>query len=196
MLQQRYPEVDVDADAIYVRDGAVDLGGRDGGHRSGAGGGRGRLRPRAGALEVARDLVMYLKRPGEEIPQFSVRLASQSTTPQHSEHAAMDLAAPGRAAVDGADGRAGGDERSAFSALVFTGVRADARLDARLERAKQLLEENLGLPLKTIAARAGLGSEQALRHLFSRQLGITPLNPIVTLWKPGSGEGVNERVSG
>jgi len=30
------------------------------------------------------------------------------------------------------------------------------------------------LPLKTVAARVGMGSEQALRQLFVRQLGITP----------------------
>ena len=47
--------------------------------------------------------------------------------------------------------------------------------NARLERAKQLLENLGGLPLKTVAAKVGLGSEQALRHLFVRKLGITPV---------------------
>jgi transcriptional regulator GlxA family with amidase domain len=45
----------------------------------------------------------------------------------------------------------------------------------RLEAAKQLLESQAHLPLKTVAARVGLGSEQALRHLFVRHLGITPV---------------------
>ena len=46
---------------------------------------------------------------------------------------------------------------------------------ARLEGAKQLLVSQGNLPLKSVAARVGLGSEQALRHLFVRRLGITPL---------------------
>ena len=64
LLAQRFPKIDVDADAIYVRDGSywtsagvtagIDLAlavvEQDFGH--------------ALALDVARDLVMYLKRPG------------------------------------------------------------------------------------------------------------------------------------
>ncbi|MNV84398.1 Regulatory protein SoxS [compost metagenome] len=46
---------------------------------------------------------------------------------------------------------------------------------ARLEGAKLLLQAPGHLPLKTVAARVGLGSEQALRHLFVRHLGITPV---------------------
>ncbi len=86
LLAQRYPRVQVDADAIYVRDDVKDSDGerqiwtsagvtagidlalavveQDFGH--------------ALALEVARDLVMYLKRPGGQ-SQFSVPLAAQST---------------------------------------------------------------------------------------------------------------------
>ena len=47
--------------------------------------------------------------------------------------------------------------------------------NARLEGAKQLLETRGDLPLKTVAAKVGLGSEQALRHLFQKRLGITPV---------------------
>lgn len=64
LQQQRYPAVDVDADAIVVRDGhlwtsagvtaCIDL-----------------------ALDVARDLVMYLKRPCGQ-SQFSVQFSSQA----------------------------------------------------------------------------------------------------------------------
>ena len=46
---------------------------------------------------------------------------------------------------------------------------------ARLEAAKQLLETQSQWPLKTVAAHVGLGSEQALRQLFVRRLGITPV---------------------
>ena len=78
LLAQRFPRIAVDADAIYVRDGSywtsagvtagIDLAlavvEQDFGH--------------ALALEVARDLVMYLKRPGGQ-SQFSVSLAAQAT---------------------------------------------------------------------------------------------------------------------
>lgn len=76
-LQRRRPAVRVDADAIYVRDGhywtsagvtagmdlALAVAKQDFGH--------------ALALEVARDLVKFPKRPGGQ-SQFSVQLASQS----------------------------------------------------------------------------------------------------------------------
>jgi len=59
-----------------------------------------------------------------------------------------------------------------------TGQTPSAFVDAaRLEGARRLLESSQQagtLPLKTVAARVGMGSEQALRQLFVRQLGITP----------------------
>ena len=126
---------------------------------------------------VARDLVMYLKRPGGQ-SQFSVRLASQATTHrsvqslqqwilQHldepltmarlAEQAAMSERHMSRLFV----------QECAQTPMAFIE-------SARLERAKQWLEEHANLPLKTIAARVGLGSEQSLRHLFTKHLGITP----------------------
>ena len=176
-LQQKFPRIDVDADAIYVRDGAlwtsagvtagIDLAlavvEEDFGH--------------ALALEVARDLVMYLKRPGGQ-SQFSVRLASQSTKHrsvqslqqwilQHLEEPLPMSRLAEQAAMS---------ERHMSRLFVQECAQTPAAFieSARLERAKQLLEEHTSLPLKTIAARSGLGSEQALRHLFSKQLGITP----------------------
>ncbi|WP_313296571.1 helix-turn-helix domain-containing protein [Diaphorobacter sp.] len=176
-LQQRYPQVEVDADAIYVRDGAlwtsagvtagIDLAlavvEEDFGH--------------ALALEVARDLVMYLKRPGGQ-SQFSVRLASQGTTHrsvqnlqqwilQHLQEPLPMSRMAEQAAMSERHLSRLFQQECAQTPIAFVE-------SARLERAKQLLEENAALPLKTIAARAGLGSEQALRHLFVRQLGITP----------------------
>jgi len=61
-----------------------------------------------------------------------------------------------------------------------TGQTPSAFVDAaRLEGARRLLESTTSqpqaaLPLKTVAARVGMGSEQALRQLFVRHLGITP----------------------
>ena len=177
-LQRRHPLVRVDADAIYVREGpywtsagvtaGIDLAlavvEQDFGH--------------ALALEVARDLVMYLKRPGGQ-SQFSVQLASQAV--QHSGVclvqqwvlAHLDQPMPQALLAD----KAAMSER--HFRRVFqqeTGVTPSAFVEnARLEGAKQLLETRGDLPLKTVAAKVGLGSEQALRHLFQKRLGITPV---------------------
>lgn len=184
-LAQRYPRVQVDADAIYVRDeiqdgdvrqlwtsagvtAGIDLAlavvEQDFGH--------------ALALEVARDLVMYLKRPGGQ-SQFSVPLAAQST--RHRGVQAVQqwvlahLAEPVTLAQMA--------EQAAMSERHFrrvfqqeTGHSPSAFVEnARLEAAKQLLENRSQWPLKTVAAHVGLGSEQALRHLFVKRLGITPV---------------------
>ncbi len=177
LLRQRYPAIDVDPDAIYVRDGhlwtsagvtaGIDLAlavvEEDFGHEL--------------ALEVARDLVMYLKRPGGQ-SQFSVQLASQATVHrdiqavqnwvlQHLEEPMPLAALAARAAMS---------ERHFRRVFAQeTGQTPSAFVEsARLEGARRLLESQSALPLKTVAARVGLGSEQALRHLFVRHLGITP----------------------
>ena len=176
-MQQRYPAVQVDADAIYVRDGhywtsagvtaGIDLAlavvEQDFGH--------------ALALQVARDLVMYLKRPGGQ-SQFSVQLESQST--QHSgvqlaqqwvlEHLDQPITLQQLAA------KAAMSERHLRRVFVQeTGITPSAFIEnARLAAAKHLLETRSSLPLKTVAAKVGLGSEQALRSLFQKKLGVLP----------------------
>ena len=44
---------------------------------------------------------------------------------------------------------------------------------ARLEAARRLLEDG-NLPLKSVAKRVGLGSDQSLRKLFLKHLGVGP----------------------
>ncbi|QNN58618.1 GlxA family transcriptional regulator [Diaphorobacter ruginosibacter] len=176
-LQQKYPRVDVDADAIYVRDGAlwtsagvtagIDLAlavvEEDFGH--------------ALALDVARDLVMYLKRPGGQ-SQFSVRLASQATTHRSVRNIQQWILQHLDRPLSMAElaEQASMSERHLSRLFLQECAQTPTAFieSARLERARQWLEEQSALPLKTIAARVGLGSEQALRHLFSRHLGITP----------------------
>ncbi|AVS81779.1 AraC family transcriptional regulator [Paracidovorax avenae] len=176
-LQELHPGVAVDPDAIYVRDGhlwtsagvtagidlALALVEEDYGH--------------ALALEVARDMVMYLKRPGGQ-SQFSVQLASQATTHRGMQDvqawALEHLAEPLTLQV--LAGRAAMSERHFRRVFAQeTGRSPSAFVEsARLEAARRLLESDAALPLKTVAARVGLGSEQALRHLFLRHLGIPP----------------------
>ncbi len=176
-LQALHPAVAVDPDAIYVRDGhlwtsagvtagidlALALVEEDYGH--------------ALALEVARDMVMYLKRPGGQ-SQFSVQLASQATSHRGMQDvqawALEHLSEPLTLQV--LAGRAAMSERHFRRVFVQeTGRTPSAFIEsARLEAARRLLESEAALPLKTVAARVGLGSEQALRHLFLRHLGIPP----------------------
>ena len=188
LLAQRYPRVQVDADAIYVRDEV----------RDGESGGARQLWTSAGvtagidlalavveqdfghalALEVARDLVMYLKRPGGQ-SQFSVPLAAQAT--QHRGVQAVQQWV--LAHLEQPLTLARMAEQAAMSERHFrrvfqqeTGQSPSAFVEtARLEAAKQLLENQSQWPLKTVAAHVGLGSEQALRQLFVRRLGITPV---------------------
>lgn len=175
-LQARFPAVKVQADAIYLRAGrlwtsagvtagidlALALVEEDFG--------------RALALEVARDLVVYLKRPGGQ-SQFSLHLTSQSTShPRIREvqdwilchvdapHALAELAR--RAAMSERN------FRRVFAREV--GCSPTAFLEsARLDAAKRLLEAG-DLPLKSVAGRVGFASEQSLRTLFRKRLGVSP----------------------
>lgn len=176
LLAIKYPNIVVEADSIYLRAGRLwtsagvtagidlalalveeDLG-------------------RGIALDVARDLVVYLKRPGGQ-SQFSVHLASQKT----NHPGIRDLQDWMLSHLDEPLNVAKLSSRAAMSERNFrrvfqkeTGGSPAAFVDrARLEAARRLLEEG-ELPVKTIAARVGLHTEQALRKLFLRFIGITP----------------------
>lgn len=176
LLRERFPAVLVEADAIYLRSGrlwtsagvtagidlALALVEEDHG--------------RGIALAVARDLVVYLKRPGGQ-SQYSVHLASQNTNHPGIREAQdwilchvsqplpmAELAA--RAAMSERNFRRVFAREVGISPLKFVEI-------ARLDAARRLLEEG-DLPLKSVAARVGFASEQPLRKLFVAQLGLAP----------------------
>lgn len=175
-LRKNYPGVIVDADAIFVREGniwtsagvtaAMDLAlalvEEDFG--------------REVALEVARDLVIYLKRPGGQ-SQFSVHLASQMNThPTIRElqnwimsHLDDALTIPKLAA------RMSMSERN--FARVFLREAEESPADfierARFEAARRLLESDK-LPLKSIVRKTGFGTEEKMRRVFKKKIGVTP----------------------
>jgi transcriptional regulator GlxA family with amidase domain len=175
-LRRNYPAVDVDPDPIFVRDGNVytsagvtagldlslalveeDLG-------------------RRAALEVARDLVLFIRRPGGQA-QFSVTLAGQAAERPGlrelqtwiADHLDADLSV---AALS---------ERSFMSqrnfARVFTrevGVTPAAYVQSlRIERARVLLETT-ALQVEEIARSCGFGGTETLRRAFGRRLGVHP----------------------
>ncbi len=128
------------------------------------------------ALAAARELVMFLKRPGGQA-QFSAQLAVQLA--EHEplrelqawivEHPDEDLSI-GRLA-----------RRVAMSprnfARVFTREvgATPARFVAavRVEAARRLLEETHE-PLEAVCEKAGLGSPESLRRAFLRAVGVAP----------------------
>lgn len=174
-LRRRHPAIRVEPDPIFVRDGDVwtsagvtagidlslalvedDLG-------------------RSAALAVARQLVVFLKRPGGQ-SQYSAALGLQSAEGGFerlhgwmADHLAGDL---GLAALAR---EAGMSERSFVrryrAATGLTPGRAVERL--RVEAARRLLSES-ATPVKRIAERCGFGTDETMRRAFLRVLGASP----------------------
>jgi transcriptional regulator GlxA family with amidase domain len=175
-LRQKYPHLQVSADNIYIKDGNV---------YSSAGGtaamdlALNMVEEDLGrklAMNVARRLVMFLKRPGGQ-SQFSTALLAQTTSSDAlddlpewiADNLAEDLSVDALAAQAGMSPR---NFARVFSA--DTGLTPAKYVErARLERARQLIEDTT-LPLLAIADRSGFESDQQLRRTFVRWLGVTP----------------------
>ena len=175
-LRARYPAVTVDPDHIFIRDGAVwtsagvsagvdltlALIEEDQGH--------------AVAIETARQLVMFIRRPGGQ-SQFSVALAAQSRDSGAflELHAWMAGHLCDDLRIERLAGHVGMAPRSFARLYVERLGRTPARaVEAmRLEAARRAIEET-DLPLKTIAAATGLGAGQTLRRVFLKHLGVSP----------------------
>jgi transcriptional regulator GlxA family with amidase domain len=129
----------------------------------------------AAAIAVARDLVVFLKRPGGQ-SQFSAALALQHGDDRldrlHSwiaGHLAEDLSVAALAA------RVRMSERTFLRrySAVMGQTPARAMENMRVEAARQLLATTR-LSIKRIAARCGFGSEETLRRSVLRKVGVTP----------------------
>lgn len=171
-----YPDVEVDADPIFVKSGRVwtcagVTSGMDLALAMVAEDHDERL-----ARTVARWLVMYLRRPGGQ-SQFSVPLSTleaESSVVRElqrwiRENPAQDLTVAALAR------RANLSPR--HLARVFaqqTGVTPAAFVEAsRAEAARRLLEQSRH-PLDVVATRCGYGSVETLYRTFRRRLGTTP----------------------
>ena len=175
-LQAAYPAVAVEADAIFIRDGKLWT---SAGVTAGMDLALALVEEDLGrdlALEVATEMVVYLKRPGGQ-SQFSSYLKSERTTRPNIrelqnwilDHLHLRFTTAQLAA------KAMMSER--HFARVFqqeVGLSAQEFIEAsRFERATHLLAE-LALPLKTVAARACFNDEAHMRRVFMKKLGITP----------------------
>lgn len=175
-MVERFPLVTVEPDPIFTRDGNVftsagvtsgmdlalalvadDLG-------------------REAALTIARYLVLFLQRPGNQA-QFSAQLATQLADRdeiralQHwiADHPEADCSVEALAARINMSPR--------HLARVFAdGVgTTPARYveQVRLEAARRRLEESAA-PIEQVAAACGFGTSETMRRVFVRHLGVAP----------------------
>jgi transcriptional regulator GlxA family with amidase domain len=171
-----YPRVKLEPDALHIRDGGIytsagvtagmDLAlamvEEDQGHRV--------------ALDVARHLVLFLKRPGGQ-SQFSTHLTAEA-----------DGTSPVRAVQDWVRSEPGADlrvealaERAGMSprnfARVFLREAGTTPLkfveSARLDAARRRLERTRD-PVERVAVELGFGTAETMRRTFLRRLGVTP----------------------
>jgi len=175
-LAARYPAISVDPDPIFVRDGHVatsagvtagidlalalvedDLG-------------------RDAALDIARHLVVFLRRPGNQA-QFSAQLAGQLASREPlrdvqrwiAEHPAANLSVETLASQASLSPR---QFARAFAAEV--GMSPGRYVDrVRLETARRRLEDTAD-GVEQTARSCGYGTTEAMRRAFIRTLGVSP----------------------
>jgi transcriptional regulator GlxA family with amidase domain len=175
-LAARYPDLTVEPDPIFVRDGHVatsagvtagidlalalaedDLG-------------------REAALDIARHLVVFLRRPGNQA-QFSAQLAGQLASREPlrdvqrwiAEHPAADLSVEALASQASLSPR---QFARAFAAEV--GMPPGRYVDqVRLEAARRRLEDTAD-GVEQTARSCGYGTPEAMRRAFVRALGVSP----------------------
>ncbi|MET9777483.1 DJ-1/PfpI family protein [Streptomyces sp. NPDC006367] len=174
-LAADHPEVEVDADPIFIREGDVwtgagvsacldlslalvadDLG-------------------EAVALRVARQLVMYLKRPSGQ-SQFSVPLEQVSTTRRVEDlrhHIMRHLAEP-LTVADLAEVAHVSDRQLTRIFKTELGTTPHAYIEsARVEAARRQLEAT-DATLERVASACGFGTVDTLVRAFRRRLDTTP----------------------
>ncbi|MET8241906.1 GlxA family transcriptional regulator [Streptomyces sp. NPDC005078] len=175
-LAARYPEIDVDCDAIFVRDGRFIT---SAGITAGIDLTLSLVEADLGtdiARATAKHLVVFMARPGGQ-SQFSVRQSAKYGTDSVLRQVLDSVTADplGNHTLAAMAARAGVSERHLtrlFRAeTAMTAAQFVERI--RLEAAQALLESGSD-PLDTVARRSGFGSVETMRRTFQRVLGITP----------------------
>jgi transcriptional regulator GlxA family with amidase domain len=175
-LQLAHPEVSVDPEPIFIQDGAIwtsagvtagmdlalalveeDLG-------------------RDVALTIARHLVLFLRRPGNQ-SQFSATLAAQRATrePLREVQRSVLEDVAGDHSVDAMAARAHMSPRHFARAFrAETGVTPARHVErVRMEAARRRLEDTAE-PIAAIAASCGFASAETMRRSFLRALQVGP----------------------
>ena len=175
-LQQQFPKVRVEANQIYLEDGGIYTSGgitagidlalalieRDHNRRL--------------ALQTAKRLLVFLKRPGDQL-QFNAFLAAQVRSTRFEallDWITENLDQP--LTTSALAHRACMSERNfrrRFESELGTSVRRYIA-HARTMKARSLLE-SAGLSLAAIATRCGFRSSDAMRYAFVKEFDVTPL---------------------
>lgn len=175
-LRALYPEVKVEPDAIFTIDGPVCT---SAGVTSGIDMALALVEQDHGAAvaaAIARELVVFLRRPGGQ-SQFSEALRAQSRSPGIFQAVLDDIFAnPAKDLSVAALA-----ERAAMSSRNFArrftreiGQSPAAFVaNARLDHAKRLLATT-EMAIGSIAHASGYGSAEAMNHVFRSRLGVAP----------------------
>ncbi len=175
-LARRHPELTVDPNPIFVRDGNVWT---SAGVTSGMDLSLALVEEDLGreiAVQIARWLVLFLQRPGGQA-QFSTHLSAQlaERRPLRDLQAWIADNLDEDLRVETLAGRAAMSPRN-FARFFRreTGMTPAAYVEElRVERARQLLEEGAD-PVEVISARCGFGTPETMRRAFSRRVGVAP----------------------
>lgn len=175
-LAREYPRLTVDPDPIFIRDGAVTT---SAGVTAGIDLALAFVEEDLGrdrALAIARHLVVFLRRPGNQA-QFSAHLSAQfaSRDPLRdvqrwiAEHPEEDLS------VESLAFRASLSPRHFARAFAAeTGVTPGQYVDrTRVEAARRHLEDS-AQGVAEISRACGYGTPEAMRRAFIRSLGVSP----------------------
>jgi transcriptional regulator GlxA family with amidase domain len=175
-LAAEYPKLTVDPDPIFIRDGAVST---SAGVTTGIDLALALVEEDLGrdvSLAIARRLVVFLRRPGNQA-QFSASLSAQfaSRDPLRdvqqwiAEHPEQDLSVESLAARASLSPR---HFARAFAAE--TGVTPGQYVGkTRVEAARRRLEDT-GDGVEEISRACGYGTPEAMRRAFVRSLGVSP----------------------
>jgi len=175
-LAARYPDVRVEHDPLWVKDGNIYT---SAGISAGIDLALAWVEEDCGAAlahEAARELVLFLRRPGGQ-PQVSVSLASQASEMASIRELQIWIAEhlEARLTVEELAERMSMSVRNferVFTREVGT-TPSQYVLQMRVEAARRLLERsNAGL--KRVASTVGFGSADVMRRAFVRLLGVTP----------------------
>lgn len=176
LLAERYPDVDVDPEPIYVRDGNVST---SAGVTSGIDLALALVEEdngRDAALTVARHLVVFLRRPGNQA-QFSTHLRAQTAHRRPLRDVQQWIAENPDAdlSVDVLAQRASLSPRQFARAFAAeTGATPGRYVEGtRLETARRLLEDTDD-GIERIAHASGYQTTEAMRRAFHRTLGLSP----------------------
>ena len=177
LLSSRHPDIIVEPDAIYVRDGAIWT---SAGVTTGIDLALALIEQDCGrhvAMHVARVLVVYLRRAGGQ-SQYSVLLASQTdsagdTFGDLEQWIAENLTADLR--VERLAERVGMSPRNFARRYTEVRRRTPARMveAIRVDAARRALEATSNR-ISEIARRCGFSNEEQLRVAFARHVGLTP----------------------